>query len=159
MTAKTDTEKQTFLDELARTGIVADALRKAGISRPSVHLWRRDDQQFSDAYDAALEDAGDALEKEARRRAIEGTTRKRYDKEGNLIAEEIVYSDSLMALLLKGNKPEKFADRTKNEITNPDGSMRPESGVEAGARIAALLDDARRKRDAAGTTDEDELFQ
>jgi hypothetical protein len=148
MTAKTDNDKQLFLDALARTGIIADACREAKVSRPAVHSWRSKDPEFSAAYDAALEDAGDALESEARRRAIEGVERRRFDKDGNVVLEEVVYSDSLMALLLKANKPDKFADRSKSEITSPDGSLRPAEPTEAAARMIAILDEAKRRKEA-----------
>lgn len=155
--AKTDNDKQLFLDTLARTGIIADACREAHVGRTAVKRWQDTDEQFSAAYDEALEDASDALESEARRRAIEGVERRRFDKDGNVVLEETVYSDSLMALLLKANKPDKFADRSKTELSNPDGSLRTTEPTEAAARIAALLDSARRRRDDAAPED-DELF-
>lgn len=154
---KTDTEKQTFLDALARTGIVADAMREAGIKTyGTLRRWREDDSAFAEGYLDAEATAADALESAARRRAIEGVKRTRYDKDGNKISEEVVYSDTLCLALLKANKPEKFIERTKSEITSPDGSMTPSNATEAAARITALLDEARRRRDAAG--EEDELF-
>lgn len=153
--ALSDETKQLFLDALARTGIVADALRESGIKTyATISKWRREDEQFSAAYDEALDFAADALEAEARRRAIEGVRRTRYDKDGKLIAEEQVYSDTLLIHLLKANKPEKFAERTKSEITSPDGSFKPDNGTESAARIAALLDEARRRREAG-----DPLFE
>lgn len=154
-----DTQKQTFLDALARTGIVADALREAGIkSLANIKRWRETDEQFAAGYEEAEATAADALESEARRRAIEGVQRKRYDKDGNLISEEIVYSDTLMLALLKANKPDKFIDRSKSEISNPDGSLKPSSDTEAAARIAAILEEAKRRRAQAEDAD-DELFK
>jgi hypothetical protein len=85
---------------------------------------------------------------------VEGVVRKRYDKDGNILSEEVVYSDSLLALLLKANKPEKFAERTKTDLTSSDGAFKQDNGTQSAARIAALLDEARRRRDAG-----DELFQ
>lgn len=144
---KTDDDKQAFLDALSKSGLIADACIVAGIERTSPHRWRKEDPQFAQAFDDALEFAGDSLEKEARRRAMEGVHRKRYDKDGNLISEEIVYSDTLMLALLKANKPDKFIDRSKAEISNPDGSLKPDSPTDAAARIAAILEEGRRRRD------------
>ena len=55
------------------------------------------------------------------------------------------YSDSLLTLLLKGAKPDKYADRQKSEISNPDGSLQPDSTA-AAAHIAAILNLARARR-------------
>lgn len=158
MATKTDTDKQTFLDALAKTGVVADACGMAKTTRPTVAKWRANDEEFAAAYDNAMEDALDTIESAARTRAVQGVTRKRYDKEGNLLSEEIVYSDSLAMFLLKGGRPEKFADRTKSEITSPDGSLKPTSDTEAAARLAALLDDARRRRTNTPPPEDDDLF-
>ena len=151
----TDTQKQTFLDALAKCGVISDALQAAGIkSRQTIKNLCESDKQFSDAYDEAVETSRDTLESEARRRAVEGVVSKRYDKDGNLIAETMNYSDSLLQVLLKGERSDKFADRTKAEISNPDGSLKPVEGdMAAAARIAALLDAAAKRK---GSTDDAE---
>lgn len=156
--AYSDETKQLFLDALAKTGIVAPALRAAGIkTRGTVNKWREEDEAFSRAYDEALEDAADTLEAAAWRRAVEGVVTIKYEGKGDdrQPVEEVKYSDSLMALLLKGTKPDKFADRSKTELSNPDGSFKPANETEAAVRIAAILDAARQRKVA----DEDELFQ
>lgn len=156
--ATTDTQRQTFLDEIERTGIVADALRAAGVAYTTYRKWL-EDELFAEAFEDAKASAADALEREARRRAIEGVRRTRYDKDGNLIAEEQVYSDSLMALLLKANKPDKFAERTKSEITSPDNAFKPTDPTQAAARLASILDAARQRKERGETLDpNDELF-
>ena len=152
-----DTTKQAFLDALAKTGNVGLSLRASGIaSRQTVNAWRRDDEVFSAAYDEAIEDANDTLEAEAHRRAVEGVTRLKAlgSGENMTIVEEVSYSDTLLLALLKANKPEKFAERSKTELTSPDGSFKPDSSTESAARIAALLDEARRRREAG-----DPLFE
>lgn len=154
----TDTDKQTFLDALAKCGIVSDALRAAGIkTRATVNRWREEDEAFSDAYDEALETAADTLEAEARRRAVEGVVSIKWVGKGDNRepVEEVRYSDPLLIALLKANKPDKFADRSKTELSNPDGSLQPENEVQAAARIAALLDAARHRKDGSG----DPLFE
>jgi hypothetical protein len=143
----TDEQRQTFLDALAKSGVIADACAAASVSRRQVYEWRKD-EQFEHAYKEACEEAADGLESEARRRAVEGVTRKRYNKDGDIISEEMVYSDTLLLALLKARKPNDFAERSKTEISNPDGSLKPDSPVEAGARIAALLEEAKRRREA-----------
>ena len=157
--AISDTQKQEFLEELARTGIVADAMRFAGIAaRNTIYRMRDTDEQFSDAYDEAIANAADLAESELRRRAIDGVTRVKALGSGDnmTIIEEQQYSDTLLLALNKALKPEKFADRSKTELTSPDGSMSPAAGdTQAAARIAALLEEAKRRREA----DSDPLFE
>lgn len=152
----TDEGKQAFLDALAKTGIIGSACRAAGVSRSAVYVWRQNDEQFADAYTEALADAHDTIEAEAHRRAVEGVTRQRAlgSGENMQIIEELVYSDSLILALLKAKKPDEFAERTKAELTSPDGSLKPEHPTEAAARIASLFDEARRRREAS-----DPLFE
>lgn len=154
----TDEQKQTFLDALAKCGVVSDALGAAGISSHSTVRGWRQDPAFDEAYRDALETSADTLESEARRRAVEGIEVKRYDKEGQLVATEYRYSDPLLMFLLKGNKPDKFAERTKNELSSPDGSMTPTADTQTAARLVAILDEARRRRDAA-SDDADPMFE
>ena len=119
---------------------------------------RDTDEQFSDAYDEAIANAADLAESELRRRAIDGVTRVKALGSGDnmTIIEEQQYSDTLLLALNKALKPEKFADRSKTELTSPDGSMSPAAGdTQAAARIAALLEEAKRRREA----DSDPLFE
>jgi hypothetical protein len=62
--------------------------------------------------------AADKLESEARRRAIEGVEEPVYQG-GQLVGTRMVYSDSLLALLLKGRRKKVFAERV--ETTGADG--------------------------------------
>lgn len=148
MSAVDDTTLQSFLDHLAKCGVIGDACLAAGVHRGTIKRRREADAKFNEAFLAALDDASDSLESEARRRAVEGVTRCRYNKDGDLVSEEIVYSDSLMLALLKANKPDKFAERSKLDLSNPDGTMRPINPTEDAARMAAILAEARRRRDA-----------
>lgn len=158
MVPYTDTEKQTFLDALAKCGIVSDALKVAGIkSRVTINNWCRDDAEFKAGYEEAVATAADTLEAEARRRAVEGVIRAKMIGKGDdaRLIDEVHYSDPLLIALLKANKPDKFAERSKTELSNPDGTFKPENETAAAARIAALLDGARHRRDS----EEDDLFQ
>lgn len=147
--ALTDTQKQTFLDMLAKCGVVSDALKAAGVaSRVTINKYREQDQAFSDAYDEAIEESRDTLESEARRRAVEGVVRIKWVGKGDdrEPIEEVTYSDTLLLALLKAERSDKFADRSKSEITNPDGSLKPINETEAAARLAAILDAARQRK-------------
>lgn len=156
--AYTDTDKQTFLDALAKCGVIGDAMVAAGIkTRNTIYKWRADDPDFAQAYTEAVETAADTLEAEARRRAVEGVTSIKWVGKGDdrEPVEEVKYSDTLLLALLKANKPDKFADRSKVDLSNPDGSLKPQNETEAAVRIAAMLEVARKRMQ----TEDDELFQ
>lgn len=61
-----------FLEALRATSNVAESARRAGVSSSTVYVLRRTDADFAAAWDNAIEDATDALEAEARYRAMYG---------------------------------------------------------------------------------------
>jgi hypothetical protein len=58
-----------------------------------------------------MEAGTDLIEQEARRRAVEGYDRPVFQR-GELAGLERVYSDMLLALLLRGRRPEIFRETT-----------------------------------------------
>lgn len=107
-----------FLAALSECGILSQASQLAKVDRASVWRRRKEDPEFNAACEQAMETAADKLEAEARRRAIEGVEEPVYQG-GQLIGSKTVYSDSLLALLLKGRRKSVFADRT--ELTGANG--------------------------------------
>ena len=107
-----------FLAHLAECGILTDAAAAAGVDRSTVFRRRQTDDEFAKAVDEAIDMAADKLEREARRRAIEGTEEPVYQG-GVLVGTRTVYSDSLLSLLLKGRRKKVFAERI--EQTGADG--------------------------------------
>ena len=99
-----------FLTELAATGNVSAAGEASGIALGEASRRRGEDAAFAAEWEAALEEAADALELEARRRALEGTEKPVFygGEERGRIRE---YSDSLLLALLKAVRPEKFRER------------------------------------------------
>ena len=117
-TSPTRDAREIFLEHLRETSNISKSARLALVDRSTVYRWREESPVFAAAWDDAIDEATDALEAEARRRAIEGdgeyvvsmgqlvkdpktgkylTTRKR--------------SDGLMTLRLKAHRPEKFRER------------------------------------------------
>jgi hypothetical protein len=96
-------KKRRFLQRFAQCGTITHAARYAGVSRPTIYAWRREeDGEFAKAFDDAQEMACDALEVEARKRAVNG------------------HSDTLLIFLLKGARPEKYKDRAVIDHGNKD---------------------------------------
>jgi len=116
-----------FLRAFAIRGIVLDGIEAAKVSRGLVNgYWRKEDEWFSTLYDMAVSEAADRIEAEAHRRAVTGydepviyqglptrITDAETGEEKTLTVRK--YSDQLMALLLKGSKPEKYRDNHKVE--------------------------------------------
>ena len=107
-----------FLAHLAETGILSDAAAAAGVDRSNVWRRRQEDAEFAQAVEQALDMAADKLEAEARRRALDGVEEPVYQG-GQQVGTRTVYSDSLLALLLKGRRKKVFAERI--EQTGADG--------------------------------------
>lgn len=111
----TDRAKALFLEVFAEVGTVAGAVdelraRDVRVNRRTLYEWRDRDDAFADAWDVASDAAADILEKEARRRAVDGVDDPVFF-EGVEIKTRKRYSDRLLEFLLKGRRPEVFGDR------------------------------------------------
>jgi hypothetical protein len=109
-TIRTIERRSSFLEALKATCNITRACEAARIGRSAVYSWRKEDPSFSDDWREALEIAGDALQDEAVRRAVEGVDRPVFQG-GQLVGVVREYSDTLLVLLLKGAKPERYRDR------------------------------------------------
>lgn len=99
-----------FLKALARTGSVTAAVRAAGVPFEVADRRRSDDESFARRWANAEQQAIDALEAEARRRAVEGVDEPVF-YQGRQTGTVRKYSDALLSLLLKARRPGKFVDR------------------------------------------------
>lgn len=91
--------QRTFIKVLGLSCNVSAACRAAKIGRRTAYDWREADEEFSRAWVDAEQEAADALEQVAWKRATEGQ------------------SDRLMEILLKGHRPERYVDKFKGELT------------------------------------------
>lgn len=102
--------KSAFLAAFAEGGNISAACRAIGMTnRTEVYRWQEHDDAFAAAFREAEIRAVDALEAEARRRAM-GYDAVTVDKDGN---EHTVtkFSDVLLMFLLNGARPEKYRQR------------------------------------------------
>lgn len=107
--------KHIFLRILAETANIKIAAAAAGYkSTAAINRLKRTDEVFALAIAEAAESAADMLEAEAVRRATTGVKKTVWFK-GEPVGEEIVYSDTLLTLLLKAAKPEKYSERVRQE--------------------------------------------
>lgn len=108
--------RERFLDALATGVSVAKAALAGGVSRATVYRWREADEAFAQLWDDAYEAGTDALEDEARRRAVEGTQKPVFYK-GEVVGHVREYSDTLLAMQLNARRPEKYRTNHKVEMT------------------------------------------
>jgi hypothetical protein len=129
--------KDKFIDVLAASCNVSEACRAAGIARSTAHDWRAVDAEFMRRWDEAIETAKDALEAEARRRAVEGWQEPVY-QQGRQVGTIQRYSDRMLEVLLKGHKPQF---RERSDVTVGVTIPQPQQPVdlEATARRLAVL--------------------
>ena len=108
-----------MLAAIAGTGNISKAATVANVARAQHYAWLKQDPEYAQAVQDAMEQAADALESEARRRAEEGVDEPVFykGKECGVIRK---YSDTLLIFLLKGGRPERYRER--HEVTGKDGA-------------------------------------
>lgn len=124
--------KVAFLTSLRDTCNVYEACRTAKVTRSVAYEWREKDETFAKLWDEAVEEATDALEKEARRRAIDGWDEPVFTRDGMHCGNIRRYSDKMLELLLRAHRPGKFRERVQVEH-------------EIGENLAKRLENARRR--------------
>jgi hypothetical protein len=152
--------QRAFLAAFRENGNVTQACIAAGIDRKLHYWWLEQDESYPERFEDARLEAAEGLEFEARRRAVEGLRRYRFNSktgavlrhpETNEAYYEHEYSDMLLVQLLRANLPQKYRDR--QEISGPNGgpiTVETLSPEERAARVEALLDQARRRREHTG---------
>jgi hypothetical protein len=147
-------EWDKFFSTLSCRGNVTDACAASGISRTTIYAYERGEfpaewgdaerKEWRDREHDARRQAGDRLEAEAFRRGVDGIDepligRVGKDQDG-IITTVRRYSDGLLTLLLKANRPDKYKDRTATELTGKDGGpIKTEQKVIA---VPAIEEDA-----------------
>lgn len=117
---RTDRARTRFIEVLRESCNVSEAARAAGIGRRTAYEWREKDRAFADDWEDAEEEAADKLEREAWRRAVDGVD-KPVIHQGVITDTYKEYSDKMLEILLKGHRPEKFADRSRVEHSGKVG--------------------------------------
>jgi hypothetical protein len=128
-------QKERFLEEFRRRGIVKDAAEAVGINRRTTYNWLKRDVAFAEAFRDAEEEVGDDLEGETRRRAM-GEVQEPVYYRGKVVGYMPRYSDKLLMLLLRARRPEKYREGCQHQAGNRD-----ERPVFPLAALRALVDD------------------
>ena len=113
-------QRDVFLSVL-RTGqtVTAACQQALGVpgSRDRFYHLRGRDEAFADAWDAAYEDGTQAIEQEAWRRAVDGTSKPVFQG-GAHVGDVQEYSDVLLLNLLRARRPGTYRERFKHEHTH-----------------------------------------
>lgn len=139
-------KKAAFLAAYAETATVKYAAEAAQIDRKTHYRWLASDPEYAEALREAAEEAVERLEREALRRALEGTQKAVYHN-GKVVGYVTEYSDTLLIFLLKGARPQKYRDNaqlTYNDNRDQDHSqvlnvITPEQYADALRRMAPLM--------------------
>jgi hypothetical protein len=115
-------KKRRFLEAYAENGNVTLSAQAAGVFRTTHYDWLEADPEYAAAFHQAEEESADRLEKIARDRAAAG-------------------SDTLLIFLLKGIRPDKYADRLKVDLRRQEIHSRAEA---LAAELGAPVEDIER---------------
>lgn len=106
--------QSAFLTSYAANGDMAAALKAGAVTRSTFHKWQEMDEAFALRFHTATAEAIEALEAEARIRAVAGSKLVRRVYRHGLLYEEIHEwrpSDAMLTKLLQAHKPEKYGDK------------------------------------------------
>ncbi len=110
-------KRKVFLRILAQTGKVAEAARAVGFQdTSSLQTFRRNDEDFAEEWENALDSAKHVLEEAAIDRAVNGVLEPTYYK-GEVVGYTPKYSDALMMFILRKLDP-AYRDTSRGGETN-----------------------------------------
>lgn len=118
MTVFDDEAKAVYLDALAEHGRRGDAARAAGVTGKCVRDHIKNDPDFMEAVNDAVDQYRDKVIGHHQDRIFNGDVIKKFDNEGNLVEERTVYPDNLIALELK--KVDKSYREGRGEAVDPN---------------------------------------
>ncbi|WP_435416745.1 hypothetical protein WAB17_07530 [Parerythrobacter aurantius] len=102
--------QREFIAALAESGSVEVAAMRVHMSPSSAHRLRRSPgaEQFSAAWDVALQHAAQVLLDTAFERAFNGTTEPVFDRDGHHVGTRHRQNDRMLMFLLRAYMPERF---------------------------------------------------
>lgn len=102
--------KARFIDAFREHRKVTVAMSVSGVSRSALYEARHTDTDFGAAWLEVEEEIVEELEAEAYRRAVTGV-QKPLVSAGKYVTDVTEYSDSLLTLLLRARRPERYRER------------------------------------------------
>ena len=116
--------KRAYATAMAITGMHVRACELAGVDRrtPNTPYWRND-SELQEAIAEAKEMSAQLIEDALMTRAVDGTTRQTGWYQGEAGGEYQEFDTTAAIFLLKGLKPEKYADRQVSRSTSLNVSV------------------------------------
>ncbi len=111
-------KRRKFLEHYLKFCVVGKAAEAVGVARSTVYAWLEQSAEFKQLFESTKISIVEKLEQEAIRRAYIGIERGVY-YQGERVALEREFSDTLLIFLLKGAAPAKYRER--HELTGSDG--------------------------------------
>ena len=112
-------KKAAFLEAYAKIGSIGAAAKKTKISRRSHFRWMKSDPAYAAAFSVAEDRAIEAMELEARRRAVKGTVKPVFYK-GTRCGGIREFSDVLLIFLLKAKRPAVYRENPRQSSESAD---------------------------------------
>ncbi len=100
-----------FLTAFRESCTVAQAAKTAKVGRRTHYDWLKADPSYREQFEDLEEAVTETLEREAMRRASEGTLKPVF-YQGKTCGEIREYSDTLLIFLLKARRPETYRERS-----------------------------------------------
>ena len=147
----TPSKLKKFFSVFSVCGVIGTACKASNISRSRIDQLRKEDPSFAVRFAEAREMAADVLEQAAFKRAVTGvvvSSEPIVNEFGQKVGDRVTkkYSDTLLHVLLKANRPEKFKDALELNV-----SWRQEAkamGINPEDYLQGMIDQARQQLEA-----------
>ena len=112
--------KREFIDAMLESSTITHACKTTNIPRSNIYKWRKDDEEFEQEIQLAIELSTELLEDAVYDWALKGIVRESYNKDGDLVSREVRPADACIKLVLSGRKPEKYRERFELPPVDPN---------------------------------------
>lgn len=144
-----DAEKAVFLDEYRKWARMGEAAACAGVVPQTVRKHMEEDEDFGKAVLLAEQEYKEKLIAHQQDLVFNGTIKKSYDRNGNLVSEEQIYPIRLIELELKKHDP-GYREKAELDVKHSGGVL------VAPAEMKSIDDWEKRFAQAKDITPEDE---
>ena len=117
-----DRAKGIILDEYAKWGRIGESAFHAGVTAQRVRKELEDDEDFGEAMLVAEEAYQDKLVNHHQNLIFDGTIKKVYDRNGNLVSEETIYPIPLIQMELRRHI-KGYREKQEVSVTHKGGVL------------------------------------
>ncbi len=125
-----EVEKEIFLLEYAQWGRIGESAAAAGVSLQTVRKALDDDEDFAEAFLIQEQEYRDKLVGHHQDLLFNGTEKKSYDRNGNIVSSETIYPIRLIELELKKHDA-GYRDKQELAVKHSGGVLVVPAGIES----------------------------